>query len=282
MLGTASPTGGYLLVEEPGPWGPGAVPTSRLGPSTTTALLATAQARSSKLLLVRRPVRARGAAGRRRLFRVVCRRGAELVLGKECAPEDLAAAAADDAGWTPVEGPLLLVCTHGRKDWCCALRGRPLAAALAALAPEGTWECSHLGGCRFAANLLALPSGLTYGHVEPADVPEVVAAVASGRVLPALLRGRTSDAMVVQAADAHARAALGRTRVEDLVPVRAERLDEAGTAWRVTLDGAGGRPGVVVELEQGHAGAPQRLTCSAPDEQLARTWVPLGLRETAP
>lgn len=279
VLGTASPTRGYLLVEEPGPWGSGAVPSSRLGPTVTAALLATAQARSSKLLLVRRPVRAGAADGRRRLFRVVCRRGAEQVLTRECAVEDVAAAAADETGWTSAPGPLLLVCTHGRKDWCCALRGRPLAAAVADLEPDGTWECSHLGGCRFAGNLLALPSGLTYGHVGPDDVAGVVAAVAAGEVLPALARGRTTDAMVVQAADAHARAALGRTRADDLAPTRAERVETDGTAWRITLAGARGLPDVVVDLDPVHLPVAQRLTCSASEEQFAHTWRLLGVRE---
>ncbi len=281
VLGTASPTRGYLLVEEPGAWGSEAVPSSRLGPATTAALAATARASGSKLLLVRRPVRRGADSGRRRLFRATCRRGAEQLLTKECAAPDVASAAADDEGWETAGGPLLLVCTHGRKDWCCALRGRPLAAALAALEPAGTWECSHLGGCRFAANLLVLPSGLTYGQVDAGDADEVVAAVRDGRVLTRSLRGRTSDAMVVQAADAHARATLGRHDADDLVPSRAERFDEAGDAWDITLDGASGRSSVVVGLEQRHVAAPQRLTCSAPGEQYARTWALTGLREAA-
>ncbi len=266
-------------MEEPGAWGSEAVPSSRLGPATTAALAAAARASGSKLLLVRRPVRRGADSGRRRLFRAVCRRGAEQVLTKECAVEELPGAAVDDDGWEPADGPLLLVCTHGRKDWCCAVRGRPLAAALGALEPDGTWECSHLGGCRFAANLLVLPSGLTYGQVDAGAADEVVAAVREGRVLTRSLRGRTSDAMVVQAADAHARAALGRHDADDLVPSRAERLDEAGDAWSITLDGAPGRPTVVVGLEQRHVAVPQRLTCSAPGEQYARTWALTGLRE---
>ena len=47
--------------------------------------------------------------------------------------------------------PMLLVCTHGVHDTCCAVRGRPVAAALARRWPEATWECSHVGGDRFAA-----------------------------------------------------------------------------------------------------------------------------------
>ncbi len=282
MLGTASPTRGYLLVEEPGAWGSEAVPSSRLGPEATAALAAAASAIASKLLLVRRPVRKGADSGRRRLFRVTCRRGAEQVLAKECAAADVADAAADDHGWEAADGPLLLVCTHGRKDWCCALRGRPLAAAFAALEPDATWECSHIGGCRFAANLLTLPTGHTYGRVDTGDVADVVAAVREGRVLPRLLRGRSADAMVVQAADVHARAGTGRTDADDLAPSRAERLDDDGAAWRITLDGADGRPGAVVELAAAHAAAPQRLTCSASQEQLARTWRLVGLSELSP
>jgi hypothetical protein len=52
------------------------------------------------------------------------------------------------------EEPIYLVCTHGRHDACCAVRGRPVAAALAAAYPERTWECSHIGGDRFAANVV--------------------------------------------------------------------------------------------------------------------------------
>ena len=74
------------------------------------------------------------------------------------------------ASWEQVEGPLYGVCTHGRHDACCAERGRPVCAALSELRPEQTWEVSHIGGDRFAANLVVLPEGLYYGHVEPESV----------------------------------------------------------------------------------------------------------------
>jgi hypothetical protein len=41
----------------------------------------------------------------------------------------------DGGDWQPYDGPLYLVCTHGRHDRCCALRGRPVAKALAAFKP---------------------------------------------------------------------------------------------------------------------------------------------------
>ena len=59
------------------------------------------------------------------------------------------------------------VCTHGKHDPCCAKYGRPVAAALDHQWPERTWETSHLGGDRFAGNVLILPIGIYYGRVGP-------------------------------------------------------------------------------------------------------------------
>jgi len=178
-------------------------------------------------------------------------------------------------------GPLLLVCTHGRKDWDCAHRGRPLAAAVAEHEPGGTWECSHLGGCRFAANLLSLPTGHTYGRVDAEDAADLVGAVRAGRVLPRLLRGRSTDPMVVQAADVHARLALGLDDAADVVPAGARRLDGSGEHWLITLAARDGAQ-VRVELRRGHVGHAQRLTCGAAQEQYARTWEVLALSTSPP
>jgi hypothetical protein len=288
VLGSASTTRGFLLVEEPGPWGPGGVPSSRLGESTTAALRDVAASIGAKLLLVRRPgtsvLRSAAAAAgsaERVLMRVSVRRGRERVVRRSCGAADVVEAARSREGWEDLDtsdGGPLLVCTHGRKDWCCARRGRPLAAALAELAPQRVWECSHLGGDRFAANLLSLPTGWTYGRVDTADAAAVVSATAEGRVLPALLRGRCCDAMVVQAADVLVRQALGRDGVRDLVPVSAVREDEdADAPWRVVFDGDAAGPRVEARVRQRHVTSPQRLTCGAATEQHARTWELLGV-----
>ncbi|WP_337061528.1 sucrase ferredoxin [Kineococcus sp. G2] len=270
---------GYLLVEEPGPWGPGAVPASRLGEATTARLREAAAALGVKLLLVRRPDAAgRDPGGPRRLFLADCRRGRTRLRTRLAPPDGLVDAVAADDGWAEATGPLLLVCTHGRKDWCCAVRGRPVVTALAALEPEAVWECSHLGGDRFAATVLALPGGAVHGHVQSGDAAALLAAVRDGRVLPGKLRGRCGDAVVVQAAEAHARLVLGADGLDDVdaldafTPLRAERLpDGPGGAvrWRVRLD-VSGAP-LEVDLREGRAPA-ARLTCSAGAEQHARTW----------
>src|SRR3712207_7435783 len=72
----------------------------------------------------------------------------------------------------PAERPVYRVCAHGGHEACCALRGRPLARALPADDPDDVWECSHLGGDRFAANVLVLPHGFYYGQV-PGDGAEL-------------------------------------------------------------------------------------------------------------
>ena len=259
---------GYLLVEEPGAWGAGTVPASRLGEDVTAALRANAAGRGVRLLLVRRPAaRDLDPDGPRRVFLVDVRRGRSRVLTRTAARADLPAAVADDEGWEPHGGPLLLVCTHGRKDWCCALRGRPVAAALADLDPEPVWECSHLGGDRFAATALSLPSGVTHGRLTPDDAPALVAALRSGRVLPHRWRGRSCDPGVVQAAEGHARLERGIDAVDALRP-RAV-VDEERGRWRVDLEHEG-RP-LRVHLRVGSAPA-HRLTCSATDDRHARTW----------
>ena len=254
------------------------MPASRLGEATTAALRRAAEAVSARLLLVRRPSGSRAEPERRTLFRVDCRRGQERVEVRTCAPEDVAAAAADPQGWRPHPGPLLLVCTHGRKDWCCALRGRPVAAALAAVAPEETWECSHLGGDRFAANVLALPTGHTHGRVDAADAAELAAAVRAGQVVPRSLRGRCTDALVVQAAEVHARLVLDRRGADDLRPLSARR-DDDGTTWRVAFADAVGGGRVTVAVRAGSDPAARRLTCGADTEQHARTWSLVDLLE---
>ena len=45
--------------------------------------------------------------------------------------------------------------------------------ALAAAYPEETWECSHLGGDRFAGTMNLLPHGLSYGRVPAGRAPAV-------------------------------------------------------------------------------------------------------------
>ena len=63
---------------------------------------------------------------------------------------------------------MLLVCTNGKRDECCALLGRPIAQRCAPGAPGRVWESNHLGGHRFAPTVTLLPHGTMHGQLDTA------------------------------------------------------------------------------------------------------------------
>jgi len=112
---------------------------------------------------------------------------------------------------TRSEVPLVLVCTHAKRDACCAKWGQPVYQRAAAETGVEVWQTSHLGGHRFAATLAVLPSGLCYGRVEPHEVPELVASVREDRVWRLdRLRGRCSFGRAAMAAEHYLRAHTGQ------------------------------------------------------------------------
>lgn len=146
-------------------------------------------------------------------------------------------------GWgTERSDPLYLVCTNGRRDACCALYGRPLVAALSNVSPH-VWESSHIGGHRFAGNLVCLPEALIYGRVMPEHGVSLVVAHAEGRVDVRSLRGRAAWPVAAQAAEIELRLHLGLDRIGEVEFVAARTESDGavvdllarGDPWRLTL-----------------------------------------------
>ena len=276
MAGTASPVTRWVLVEHPGPWGRAAVRTARWETHAPAALEARVLAAGARLLLIRRSGRAAGDP-RRRWALVDSRPGQEAVRWgswrDELELDDVPVTAELPGGSSE---PIYLVCAHARRDACCALRGRVVAAALARLRPEQTWECSHVGGDRFAANLVILPEGLFYGHVPVAALPELVAGHESGLLAPALLRGRSSLAAAVQAAQHHTRGELGDPRIGAWPPRESRQLG-AGR-WRVVLEDTRDGSHVEVVVRAAAAGPPARLTCHSATAEPPLGWSLESLR----
>lgn len=242
IFATASRVLRWLLVEQESPWGTSPFPESHLGPELTAGLQAQAAALGARPLLVRRP--STGVAGNapaRRVWLVDSRPGSEGVLTRLVADVAELADLPVAGGWTRSDEPIFLVCAHGKHDTCCAVEGRPLAQALVRVAAEQTWECSHIGGDRFAPNLLVLPHGLYYGRVPVEAAEELVTASRAGRVLEPWLRGRAGFTPEAQAAQHHARERLGLLGVGDLLPLR--QLATGPDTTRVVL--AGGAVGAV-------------------------------------
>lgn len=275
LVATASRVERWLLVQQCGPWGPPALPTARMPARLGRRLSAEAARLGARLVLLRHPHGVPCPPGRR-VFVVDSRPGHERMLTRDLpADEELLTvplpgpdAVAD--GWQFLSGPLLLVCTHGRHDRCCAVRGRPVSLALAARWPDRTWECSHIGGDRFAANVVVLPGGDYLGRLDPPDAAGHVQALLAGRVPVAVHRGRSSLPLPVQAAQSFVRTTSGRDRADDLRPLA--QTGEGDDVWRVQLGGVAGRPDVEVRVRYDRSGQPALLTCGARLPQVAATW----------
>jgi hypothetical protein len=203
LAGTAPPAHRWLLLEHPGPWKVDALAGAGIEPGLLAALTAAAARSRTRILLVRRP--GRRSAGDRRGWRLLTTGGAT-VAGRWLEDADLSGALAaleappTSPRPTAAAEPVILVCAHGVHDACCAVRGRPVAAALAERWPEQVWECSHVGGDRFAPNVVLLPDGFYYGGLDPAGAVEVVAAHLAGQVRADTLRGTARYPPAQQAA----------------------------------------------------------------------------------
>ena len=247
LAGTAPKARRFLLLEQPGPWtGRNAVTHSDLDVGLGRELLAYADEVGLKMHLIRRTSR-RTALERRSCFVADTTgpwlRRFELGDPAEVLSLDLEAGA--------VAGPLYAVCTHGRRDPCCARRGRPLARAMRAARPDETWEIGHIGGHRFAATFLAFPHGLCFGRVPAARGPQIVAALEAGEIVLEHFRGRAGDAPVAQAADVLVRRRLGLRGIDD---VAVEGVDDD----TVTLRTPGGELRVVVTRREAE---PRPISC---------------------
>jgi hypothetical protein len=272
VVATASPVQRWLLIEQPGPWGRDALTESRFDPEVAAPLARRARAENVRLLLVRRPGGRLADSGRRWAY-ADSRPGREgLWWSVRTADADLLSAPWDGSVGEPMSRPTYLVCTHGGHDACCALRGRPLARALPVPGPDDVWECSHLGGDRFAANVVVLPHGFYYGQV-PGDGADLVRAHDRAQVALPWLRGRAGVPAPGQAAQHHAREALGLLGIDDLPVLSIAGTTPAGAEverWVVTLAAPDGPVTASVESRPSKEAA--LLTCRATHPAHSRTW----------
>ena len=79
--------------------------------------------------------------------------------------EDIVSINPFDEEVEPVEEPLYFVCVNGQRDLCCSRLGSIAYRELRELCPDRCWRTTHLGGHRFAPNVLVLPDNLLYGRV---------------------------------------------------------------------------------------------------------------------
>jgi hypothetical protein len=217
LAATATNAFEWLLVELPGSWPRDVSDEGALDAATRAAIAAWQDGKASKVLFIRRPGR---AAHRRAVFVVSARETTGAVRRLDLG-EDRGLADVDlTRDGVPLDRQLVLVCGHGTRDACCALRGSAVFGALAAhVPPDDLWLSSHHGGHRFAANLLVLPAAIHLGRVAPENAARVVGEVLDGRVPLEHYRGRTAYTARQQAAERAVRESHGLVGVSDLTLV---------------------------------------------------------------
>jgi hypothetical protein len=276
LAGTASTIRHWLLIEHAGPWGRDGLLDARLPEGLGRDLRVLERRTGARVLLVRKPDRVPQRddtvlcfavdTGDARLGFVALDRIED---ARQLDPRDRSA-------FTDRREPLFVICTHGRRDPCCAEQGRPLVQGLTASFPEITWESTHVGGDRFAGNLVAFPHGLYFGRVEPGEGPGIASAYREGRISRLdRYRGRSSDPFHVQAADRALRGHLGLDRIDAVTPERSDRRRDRAEVMFATAVGSHR-----VRLER-VLGAPMRLTCHASTEQAPPVWQVLEIERAA-
>ncbi|MCT9077036.1 sucrase ferredoxin [Streptomyces fulvoviolaceus] len=275
VSGTAATAQTWLLLEQSGPWGAKALTSSHLDPTLGRALEAAADGTGVRIALIRRPGRHAdsGTPAVRQVYAAhavpgnVWLHGATTRDPRQLLDLDFAALGRGDhttfdaalRGRPHTGDPLALVCTNGKRDRCCALLGRPLAAELAASAVEGVWEVTHLGGHRFSPTLLVLPYGYAYGRAEAHAVKQILHSVEGGRIVVEGCRGNSAWERPGQAAELAVRTAVGEYAAEALTVVR---TDGAAPRWEVTVAHADGRRWRVL-VAQGASLPPRPESCGA-------------------
>ncbi|MGV9564699.1 sucrase ferredoxin [Streptomyces sp. NPDC003480] len=275
LAGTAATARTWLLLEQPGPWGPNALTSSHLDPDLGRALEAAADGTGVRIALIRRPGRHAdcGTPALRQLYAAhtvpgkVWLRSATTAEPERLLDLDFTALGMGEPhtfdaslqGRPHTGDPLALVCTNGRRDRCCALLGRPLAAELTASGVDGVWEVTHLGGHRFSPTLLVLPFGYAYGRAQAPHVKEVLHGVREGRVVVEGCRGGSAWERPAQAAELAVRTSAREYAADALTVVR---TDGAAPRWEVTVAHTDGRLWRVL-VAQGASLPPRPESCGS-------------------
>ena len=244
LFATASQVRRWLLIEVRGAWGRDAVNDTALAEHVTPQWQQSLRAAGIRPIAIRRDLRktagdgeTSGAAqmffvetghGPNRPGRIWHRTVTDLAdvadvavpTGEIPADDVESGPGSPGSGWDRHEGQLHLVCTHGRHDSCCATFGRPLVRHLRTSAvAESVWECSHVGGDRFAANLVVLPDGLYFGRVSADDADALLERLLRDELDLDHYRGRSTQSFEAQAAEQFLRRELGLTGIGDIVEI---------------------------------------------------------------
>ena len=275
LAGTAPVATCWLIIEQAGPWGRQSLLDSHMDKDLGRALTDLAESSGVRILLARHPDRSERTmlptpkedSHLRNVWISHTSPGATRM--RHGLMSDLTVLttwdfAAISRGALPAFGesttePLTLICTQSGRDSCCAIHGRALLAEVISRVEPAErptwWECSHIGGHRFAPTALSLPGGTVFGRLTPANMLRIHSDAKQGLLPTASYRGRSAfpppfqvaEIAVREAAAVRERDSLDVLRVVDGRPVpvnltadfgssvMAEVRHQDGRSWHVNV-----------------------------------------------
>ena len=220
LPGTAKPGSTYVLFEWPHAWTHDVLDGGTLGEEITEKLKAHLAEYDASLLLIRHPTREGRQIDDHHVYLVFAEDEATEVMHVD-GPEallklDLSGPGKNAAaGATARTKPLLLVCTHAKRDRCCAVKGRSMINKLVQKYPFGhgndvVWETSHIKGHRFAPTMLLMPWAYSFGRMTFEATDAMLEAALRGEYFVPGNRGRGTLSAPAQAAEVAVAAELSR------------------------------------------------------------------------
>lgn len=243
QFATASRGTVWLIIEHPGPWGLDPPYDTKMPEQSRDCLLDLLETLpSSRVLFIKRE---RKSAGPLAFFVAVASEPEPKLFAltlpslKDLCEVNVRSLVEGGGSRGSIAGrEMFLVCTDGKHDDCCAKFGLPVYQEMKKYMGTAVWQASHVGGDRFAANVVCFPHGIFYGHVEPNDIQPLADAHNSGRIYLPKYRGRTCYPFIVQAAEYFVRSEAGLTHCNDLVLLGRVRLGE--NEWEVEFSSSAG------------------------------------------
>ncbi len=206
----------WFLLEYNSPWGNQAIPQSTIPKKVKIHLESVSD---SKTLLIRQPGRSKAIL---RFYVIVANadnptiRQYDLADYLDLLDLDLETIISESTSSTSQVDELYIVCTNSQRDTCCGQLGVPFYREMSNLVGESVWQCSHIGGHRFAATMLCFPHGIAYGRLDTGQASDVIHSYQNREILLPHYRGWSIYEKLAQAGDALLREQLGMTAINAL------------------------------------------------------------------
>ena len=212
----------YILVEHTHPF-PGSIREALVDKAWMAGLQRLAQKVNAKILLIRNQ---QSDYKQARLIYVDCIRKQYFTIIsnyerlKDVSLEEKILAA--DTLWE--DTAFFTICTNGKKDKCCAKFGFPVFKFFENCQTDvPVWECSHVGGDRFAANAVLMPYGIYYGRIGVEDVEPILQHLDQRKIYPTNYRGLSRLSFFEQAVEVYMRRHLNNYDFDFSLQIRNRR-----------------------------------------------------------